>query len=269
MSSTVSSSKDPAAREAALARLARDPGAHAWAIQDLQLWPEDTTLFFREPASPDAGLDYLLLTGHPGARRTRTVVLGGTLDGVRPLLAHLPPAPWLVRETPADLLPALAPLAPGATPRYEWRMEVARDGFRPAHTPGRARRLVDADAAALAAFNDAPAAAAPGLLHWIRGAMLFGVFEEGRLVAIASTFVRVPSVWELIGIRTRPEARGKGLATEVTSALTAAGLDAAPRVTLTVLQSNAPALRVYGKLGYQRREARIWLDNGTGSPPEF
>ncbi len=252
-----------------LGYLRRSAGSHAWALQDLQAWPEKTTLFYREPARLDGELSYLLLTGHPGAQQTLSVTVSGTPEGVAPLLAHLPKAPFLMRETPATLLPLMQAAAPQGRAWIEQRMEATRASFKPRHAPGRTRRLNDDDAAALAAFNGAPPQAAPGLLSWIRGAMLFGVWEGPQLMAVASTFVRVPEVWDLVGIRTRPEARGKGYATEVTSALAAAALEAAPLVTLTALKNNAAALKLYGNLGFQAREDRIWFDNGTGSSPEF
>lgn len=196
-------------------------------------------------------------------------MIGGTPEGVGPLLAELPPAPWVVRETPATLLPVLQKAFPEAKVFPEFRMEVTRATFKPCHRPGRARRLVDADVAQLADFSGAPPQAAPSFLPWIRGACLMGIFEGEQLVATASTFVQTPEVWELVAIKTRSAWRGKGYASEVTSALTAVALESTASVTLSVLQKNAPALALYRKLGFTQCEERIWFDNGANSSPEF
>ena len=57
------------------------------------------------------------------------------------------------------------------------------------------------------------------------------------------------------------------LGTEITSALTEAGLAGAPTVSLTVRRDNTPAVRVYEKLGYSKREDRIWVDHEANSAP--
>ncbi len=250
-----------------LERLLREPGRNAWAIQDLQQWPERTKLYFRQPDHEGARLDYLLLTGHPGAQTAVTIVLDGSPEGVKPLLQHVPTGSWLARETPADLLPTLQALAPDAKAYLEQRMEVTRATFIPAHKGSATRRLVEGDALALAKFKGAPERAAPGFVQWIRGAWLFGTWEGSELVAIASTFVRVPAVAELVSVETRPQDRGKGFATEVTSTLTKVALEESVLVSLTVLKNNEPAKALYAKLGYSAREDRIWFDNGVGSAP--
>lgn len=252
-----------------LARLRRQPGRSAWAIQDLKVWPERTTMYFREAATASDDLDYLLITGHPGVQRTKTIVMDGSPEGVRPLLTHLPAAPWVLRETPASLLPLIREVAPEAKVYLEQRMEVTRETYEPHHRSGRSRRLTEGDVGALVDFHGAPPAAAGGFMQWIRGALLYGAWDGDRLVAIASTFVRTPEVWELIGIATRKSDRGKGHATEVTSTLTALALEDAPVVSLTVLKNNEVAKRLYSKLGYRVCEDRIWVDNGANVSPEI
>jgi ribosomal protein S18 acetylase RimI-like enzyme len=249
---------------AILAHLRREPGSNAWALQDLQVWPEATQMYVRVV---DGQLNYMMFTGHPGAQRGgRPVLLRGTPEGVQPLLAHLPPKPYVVRETPNIFREQLVAIAPDARVFTGLRMEATRATFKPRHT-GRTRRLTVADAAALAKFNNAPEAAIPSLIPWIEGAIILGVFNGDELLAMASTFVRVPEVWELVAISTRPDLRGQGLGAEVTSALTALALAEAPVVTLTLVKANTAALKLYESVGYYQCEDRVWFDNGLGSAP--
>ena len=247
--------------------LLKNPGTHAWAIQDLRVWPEQTKLFFKVPDRSTSDLDYLLMTGHPGAQRLRTMILGGSIAGARDLLAFAPKGPWVIKETPETLLAPIREVAPQAQVYFEHRMETTRSTFRPRHSAGRARRLTVADATVLAAFQGAPPQAAAEMTMWILGAHLFGIWDGDELAAIASTFVRVSEVCEIVAVATKERFRGRGLASEVTSALVADCLEFAPVVSLTVLRGNLPALAVYGKLGFQTCEDRIWVSNGTNSRP--
>lgn len=247
--------------------LRRDPGSNAWAIQDLIVWPETTRLYFCESENESAPLDYLLLTGHPGAQRVKTVVLSGSAERASSLLSHLPEGNWVAKETNAALLSMLQAAAPGAKVFLERRMETTREKFRPQPGRGKTRRLIASDAQDLAKFQGMPPQTAANLLPWIEGAFLYGTFEGTQLAAIASTFVRLPDVCELVAVSTHQEYRGRGYASEVTSALTADCLEIAPVVSLTVVADNAPAIGLYEKLGFYACEARVWVDNGTNARP--
>jgi predicted GNAT family acetyltransferase len=83
----------------------------------------------------------------------------------------------------------------------------------------------------------------------------YGVREAGELVAIAGTHVvtRREGVGCLGNIYRRRDQRRRGLSTRVTSAVTAQLLNMKLRtVALNVLENNAPAIRVYEKLGFER-----------------
>lgn len=250
-----------------IADLKINPGRNAWAIQDLERWPDKTTLYYRTDSIGIGNLTYLLLTGHPGAQQTKTIVLNGNSDLVEPLLEFLPAGKWILRETSAAMAPVIKSILPAAHFFLEDRMQVERVSFKPAKKTIPIRMLVESDAIALAEFQGAPPQAAPKFIQWIRGAKLLGAWEGPVLTAIASTFVTTAEVCELIGIETRNGFRGKGIGTQVTSALTEIALESAPIVTLTVLSDNEPALKMYRKLGYKKCEDRIWVDNGTGSIP--
>lgn len=83
-----------------------------------------------------------------------------------------------------------------------------------------------------------------------------GLRENGRLLAIAGTHVIAEPYGIAVvgGVFTRPEARGQGYASLVTSALVAHLLERGCRdVVLNVYAANAPAVAVYNRLGFQTR----------------
>jgi RimJ/RimL family protein N-acetyltransferase len=93
----------------------------------------------------------------------------------------------------------------------------------------------------------------------------FGVREAGRLVAVGGTHVVAPryGVAALGGIFTLPEARRRGYAAAVTSAVVSDLLDRGCRdVVLTVHADNEAARRVYARLGF-RDHYRYETGNGV------
>ena len=85
--------------------------------------------------------------------------------------------------------------------------------------------------------------------------VFYGVWHDSALVATAGTHVwsAAEGVAAVGNVFTQPEFRGRGYATLCTAAVAreaiAAGLDT---VVLNVRQDNAPAIRVYEKLGFRR-----------------
>jgi RimJ/RimL family protein N-acetyltransferase len=79
-----------------------------------------------------------------------------------------------------------------------------------------------------------------------------GVYDDGRLVAIAGTHVvsEREGVAVVGNVFTHPRYRAQGHSTSATSAVTAQLLERCPLVVLTVEEGNEPALAVYRKLGY-------------------
>ena len=80
----------------------------------------------------------------------------------------------------------------------------------------------------------------------------FGIFAGTTLVSAAGTHVRSrrSGVAAVGNVLTRLAYRERGMATSVTSAVTAAALEEHPDVVLNVRQDNAPAVAVYERLGY-------------------
>lgn len=235
-----------------------DPVEHAWAIQDIELWPERSRLF-------TSGTSYLLFTGHPSQGGQNTIILGDDSGEVEALLSHLPEK-FVIRETRASLLPKLRPYLKDAKIYFEQRMEVTQETFRP-RASSRVRKIGEADAPALAAFFGAPPQAAPKFLGWIRGGLILAAFAGEEILSLGTVIVRTRSAWVLASVETKPAHRGEGLAKEVVSALVSAGLEKAGTVSLTVLKENAPAIRAYESLGFQPKEDRIWVDQGVGAKP--
>jgi RimJ/RimL family protein N-acetyltransferase len=81
-------------------------------------------------------------------------------------------------------------------------------------------------------------------------AVVLGIKEEGRIASVGST--RLVDFASNIGIiATRKEYRNRGYATSVTSALTQEILKASPTAIIHVLSHNAPAIKVYSRVGFK------------------
>ena len=86
----------------------------------------------------------------------------------------------------------------------------------------------------------------------------YGIFENGKLVSVAHTYVRLPEIWIIGGVYTRPEYRGRGYATSVTSAVTRDAVQSGALAMLHVAEGN-PAYRIYERIGYREVARRKWI----------
>lgn len=86
----------------------------------------------------------------------------------------------------------------------------------------------------------------------LRREIYFGIYEGGRIVSAAGTHVRSSEarIAAVGNVLTRVACRDRGMATSVTSAVTEAALAEHDDVVLNVRRDNAPAVRVYERLGY-------------------
>lgn len=133
------------------------------------------------------------------------------------------------------------------------RMSVDASSFSP--VGGSVRRLVGTDAAALNALYASGGGPTGYRSEHIEHGVYCGAFEAGRLVAIGGTHLVAPtSGIAVVGnVFTHSDWRGRGLATRVTSAVTAELLDRGCwQVVLTVDPENTPAVQAYAKLGYMK-----------------
>ena len=88
--------------------------------------------------------------------------------------------------------------------------------------------------------------------------VFYGVWEAGALTAAAGTHLVAPAfgVGAVGNVYVRRDRRGRGLGAAVAGAVTAAlARQGLPTIALNVNQANAPALRLYERLGYERAGA--------------
>ncbi len=244
-----------------LSLLKREAAKHALVLQNLTTWPESSKFYFLKRGS---SLSYLHFSGHPAHQEgSATLVVDGEPAHVEMLFREVrPQAPFAVRESPAHLEEVVRAYFPEAKSKLEHRMDVDRASFKPQHK-GDARQLQERDLPALCSFMGAPAQAAPRFIGWLKGARVFyGLEEGGELRAIGSSMVCLPEIFNIVSIETHKDHRGKGHATELTSGLVEKCLEFTNDVCLTVFADNAPALRVYEKLGFRIKEDRMWVDCG-------
>ncbi len=146
------------------------------------------------------------------------------------------------------------------------RMSVSLETFRPAD--GAARRLRGRD---LGDVDDLQRSEGFGFhsAAALDDGVYYGVYDAGRLVAMAGTHVVAPEVGVAIvgNVVTHPRYRRRGYGAAATSAVTAALLETCSLVLLTVEERNEPALRVYQRLGY-REECRL-IESGARRKDAF
>jgi GNAT superfamily N-acetyltransferase len=81
----------------------------------------------------------------------------------------------------------------------------------------------------------------------------FGVFESGRLVAMAGQRLRVPESVEVSAVCTHPDARGRGYAAMLIAASADEIRQRGKTPFLHTLADNESAIRVYERLGFVSR----------------
>jgi GNAT superfamily N-acetyltransferase len=246
-----------------LARLSEaDPIRHVWAVWDRLMFPD--RIEFRslyEDGDPTA---YLLIWH--GSPKVTVVHWIGTARDPRPLLDALPARP-LIANVPVDIAGQVqqrcAPAKLGIV--HLMAFELGRP--LPAVPTNRARRLLPSDLPALTALAERhpDALTTPYLKADLARESVFGAFDWGRLGAVARAQVALPGTWVIGGVFTVPDLRGRHLATDVTQTAARAALEAGARPTLYVRDDNAPARRIYEKLGFQPFDRRALVE-ATDAP---
>jgi ribosomal protein S18 acetylase RimI-like enzyme len=181
----------------------------------------------------------------------------GPPDAVRNLLSGVGERELYLLVRP-EILPVLQERYVVSPELAMWRMTIAPEDFHPAPVDG-VTRLGPADILALESlFADGqPDGEAPDFFFpaLVAEGVYYGVWEGSDLITAAGTHLMSPElgVGAVGNVYTRRDRRGRGLAKQVTSAVTAAlirlGLST---IALNVKQANAAAQRVYEQLGFRR-----------------
>ncbi len=250
-------------REFVLARLRRNCPKYSHVIEDLLRWPRRSRFYYIDG---EGALSFLHVSGHP-AIRTPFLILDGEPEKVDRLLRHVQPhPPFIVSETLAELADVVTGYYPQAEIFEAWRMTLTPRTYRKTHR-GVARQLTESDLPALEDFfgERAKKLRVP---YWLRSANAFyGVFEGDQIVSLGSSMISLPDIWTLVSVETRPEYRGRGFATEITSSLVERALQETDLVALSVVCTNAPAIRIYEKIGFEKFDRCLWADCGADAKP--
>ncbi len=249
------------------AYLLKNPFGNAFALHDLSQDPDRTELWTARVAGQ---VRAHLLVHEAREVGVRWVHLFGRPDAAEELLAHLPDRKAVVITEPA--------LVPHVTSRFgtsgiypESVMAVEKGSARPVAStlPVRLTGKYADEYSKLVGSPTIPITeevVGRNRQH-LDDEVVYGVFEDGALVSVAGTLVRIPEVWIVGGVRTLPNYRRKGYAAQVTSAVMKEALDAAGLVGLYVRQDNAGAIRIYERLGFRKVREGVWVDLGTGLAP--
>lgn len=189
----------------------------------------------------------------PSGRRSLTA-LGAGPDVVALVDALLPEVVARRIDASSVTLPRTVPMPAAAGDEgddWNW-MAIAAP---PVVVPGEERvvEVADADPAigALLAEASPRPSLQPGA---VPGSRWVGVWEAGRLIAVAGRDGGVPGAPHLASIAVRPAVRGCGLGAAVTASLSRRLLaEGAPAVSLGYYAINAVAGRMYDRLGFGAR----------------
>jgi RimJ/RimL family protein N-acetyltransferase len=209
---------------------------------------------------------------HASAIGSTTVVTGAPEAVAAILTLHPGPRRSYLSTAAPGHVSALGRTYDVEDPLHMMRMSTTAASFR--HVEGPVTRLQGADAPqinALYATEDGPT-------HYTREAIeravYYGIVEDGHVVSAAGTHVVAPNLGIAVvgNVFTHPLYRGRGYATQVTSAVSQELFQrGCAEVVLTVDPLNAPAVAAYTNLGYERGprvvEARVRRRDVAGVGP--
>lgn len=97
------------------------------------------------------------------------------------------------------------------------------------------------------------------IVELLRDSLSYGVVVNSMLVSTAFAYLRLPEIYIIGDVFTRPEYRRKGYAKAVVSAVTRRAIETGAIAVLHVNALNEPAIRVYKSLGYSVIRTRSWI----------
>jgi ribosomal protein S18 acetylase RimI-like enzyme len=154
--------------------------------------------------------------------------------------------------------------------RELWRdraHQLVLDDLVAVDPPAAHRELGDADVGEMLALVEL-AQPGPFLPRTIELGRYLGVFEDGRLVAMAGERLDLDGYTEVSAVCTHPDARRRGLAAALTAEVCRGILARGDRPFLHVAEANDTARRVYEALGFRRRAmVDVLVARAPGSSP--
>jgi GNAT superfamily N-acetyltransferase len=190
------------------------------------------------------------------SRRDRVAVAGSVPDVVALLSEVLPELGPTYRPLGDEaLIAAVAPAVPGLeiAGRFAW-MDTTRETWMDINRAvgaGRGTWLRDTGEVVELLEEAFPRSYAwpggDGVRRWA------GIHDGQGLVATAAEAWSVPEIGFLAGVATRPDARGRGLATAICSFVTGALLGEHDRIALFADYWNVAAIATYTRLGFGLR----------------
>jgi ribosomal protein S18 acetylase RimI-like enzyme len=195
-----------------------------------------------------------------------TVALGPS-EGVAAILSVHPGSNQTFATADPDHLSALEEAYFLAEHRIMWRMHLTAETFEARGL--RAVRLHGGQVRALNKLYASEGGPTSYRARHVDDGCYYGVIDAGRLVAVAGTHAISPthSIAVIGNVFTHPQYRGRGLATETTSAVATALLPHCQDVVLSVDPRNAPAVRSYEALGFRTVgeivEAAAWRQGSS------
>jgi ribosomal protein S18 acetylase RimI-like enzyme len=256
----------PTIDRAWLEREARtDPIAHAYALWDLDRYPEQVR--FVSAVQGETTVGYLLVwLGHP---TTPIVHWFGASADARVLIEGLPSRPLIAivpEEVRGDIERARGPvdarslLLLVAEPQISTTAESRITEVRSLTAADRPRLVALTSGRAELVASEYPQLDPDSERIW-------GYFEGEELQGVARAVVRLPSVWLLGGVYVDPTERGRGRGLALVRTVLAAGQSAGATVALYVREDRPAARAVYERAGFRLRSRRVWLGAGAALEP--